>query len=83
MTTHPNRSKGHGESPTDIAVERARIAAGLTIPEAARLVYVSARAWENWETSKVLPSFRPIPPAAWELFLIKTGQMPPPKPIKK
>jgi DNA-binding transcriptional regulator YiaG len=83
MSTHPNRSAAHGKSPLNIAVERARKAAGLTIAEAARLIYVSTRAWENWETSKVLPSWRPMPPAAWELFLIKTGQMPPPEPIKK
>jgi DNA-binding transcriptional regulator YiaG len=81
VTTHPNRSKGHGESPTSEAVYLARFNVGLTIPEAARLVCVSARAWENWETKT--PSHRPMPPAAWELFLIKTGQMPPPEPIKK
>jgi DNA-binding transcriptional regulator YiaG len=81
MSNHPNRSKDHGESPGAITVTFARDRANLTIAEAACLVYVSARAWENWETTS--PSHRPMPPAAWELFLIKTGQMPPPKVIKK
>jgi DNA-binding transcriptional regulator YiaG len=83
MTTHPNRSKGHGQSPKWREVKEARVTAELTIESAARVVYVSARAWENWETDDVFKSHRPMPPAAWELFLIKTGQIPPPKPIKK
>jgi DNA-binding transcriptional regulator YiaG len=83
MTNHPNRNKDHGRSPTEVEVYYARKASGLSVPEAARLVYASARSWENWETSIALPSHRPMPPAAWELFLIKTGQRAPPKPIKK
>lgn len=83
MSTHPNRAGGNNDcrSPNNIMVELARKEAGLTIPEAARLVCVSARAWENWETATL--SHRPMPPAAWQLFLIKTGQAPPPVPILK
>jgi hypothetical protein len=84
MSTHWNRSgSGPCRNPRPAEVEKARLEAGLTIPEAAQLVCVGARAWENWEAPRDSPSNRPMPPAAWELFLIKTGQAPPPKPLNK
>ena len=44
---------------------------GYTQKEAAALVHVSLRAWQLWEASD-----RKMPPAAWELCVIKCGMHP-------
>lgn len=55
-------------TPAEIADKRQRT--GLTQPEAAELVYLSdGTRWSEYERG-----VRPIEPARWELFLIKTGQ---------
>lgn len=75
MSNHPNRrsmlarlrSPKPGETPLALQVRERREAAGLTQTEAAGLVYVGLRAWQKWEGEE-----RGMPPAAWELFCIKT-----------
>jgi len=54
-------------SPTPEEIKSARIAAGLTQPEAAALVYVDIRAWQYWESGQ-----RNMHPTKWELFNLKT-----------
>ena len=48
---------------------KARKNAGLTQTEAAALVWVSLRTWQNWEAGAF-----DIKHAAWELFLIKINK---------
>lgn len=75
MTNHPNRSRdAAGRSPTPDEIKEAREAAQMTQTEAARKIYSSLRAWQNWEGG-----LRQMPAAAFELFLIKTGQIKAPK----
>ena len=57
--------------PTPSAIRKARAASGLSQSESARLVGVSARAWQYWESGH-----RAMSAASFELFLIKTGQAP-------
>lgn len=58
-------------SPTREEVRAARAASGLTQAQAARLVWCSTRAWEQWEGGQ-----RPMPGACWELFRIKVAPSP-------
>jgi DNA (cytosine-5)-methyltransferase 1 len=51
-------------------VRAARAAAGHTQSEAAALIYRTRRAWQDWESGA-----RNVDPAAFELYLIKTGQL--------
>jgi DNA-binding transcriptional regulator YiaG len=55
--------------PTKAQVIEARKRSGLTVPEAAVVVYVSRRAWHLYESGTSRMSA-----AAFELFKIKTGQ---------
>lgn len=61
-------------------VRQARRAAGLTQAQAAQLVAVSheraERTWQNYEAAVGKAAHRDIPLAAWELFLLMTGQHP-------
>ena len=58
--------------PTPEAIVAARKAAGLTQAEAAAIVHrPSYRTWQDWERGRAK-----MPPDAWELFLLKTGQNP-------
>jgi len=73
MTNHPNRSRAapsaaRNPSPEEIRI--AREAAGLTQSQAANLVYVSLRNWQQWEATEGTNK-RPMHPAFWELFRIK------------
>jgi len=55
-------------SPAPDEIRAARIAAGLSQSQAAALVgSPSYQRWHEWETGK-----RNLPPAKWELFLIKS-----------
>ena len=56
-------------SPADIRA--AREAAGLSQTAAAKLIGRSLRAWQAVEAGD-----RALDPAAWELFLLRTGQHP-------
>jgi len=38
-----------------MTIRAARAAAGLTLPQAARLIGVSPRTWSHWEAGKRLP----------------------------
>ena len=49
-------------------IRKKREKSGLSISDAARIVYVSERNWRRWESGD-----RQMPAAAWELFTIKTG----------
>lgn len=74
MTSHPNRNKNApklGHVPTGEEITRAREKAGLTQPASAELVYTSLRTWQEWEQGRGR-----MHPAAFELFLLKTGQSP-------
>lgn len=55
--------------PSDIRA--ARLAAGLTQTEAGALCHRSLRAWQDAEAGS-----RNLDQAAWELFLLRTGQHP-------
>lgn len=75
VPNHPNRSKANrstAANPTPDEIRAAREALGLTQTEAARVVYASLKAWQNWEAPKGSPEHRPMHPAFWELFQIKT-----------
>ena len=63
MPNHPN------SNPTKEHVRAAREAAGLTQTAAARLIYSTMRAWQEWEAGN-----RRMHPGLWELFQIKTGE---------
>ena len=62
---------GQITQPTPADIKAARLAAGLTQPDAAALVHAAAKTWKNWESEG--GEARKIPLAAWELFLIKTN----------
>ena len=58
--------------PTIAAIIAARKAVKLTQAEAAAIVHrPSYRTWQDWERGRAK-----MPPDAWELFLLKTGQHP-------
>ena len=70
MPTHPNRSKlnpspARNPKPADILAAREK--AGLNQTEAAALLYSTQPAWQRWEAGE-----RPMHPAFWELFRLKT-----------
>lgn len=73
MANHPNRSAvaQDADRPTPDQVRAARKAAGLTQTEAGALCHRSLRAWMQAEAGE-----RNLDPAAWELFLLRTGQHP-------
>lgn len=75
VANHPNRSKSApslAANPSPEEIRAAREALGLTQTEAARVVYGTLRAWQNWEAPKGSPDHRPMHPGLWELFRIKT-----------
>jgi len=79
MGNHPNRSKsnpGAPRYPKPDEIREAREAAELTPDEAGEVVHSSAIFWQEWENGE-----RPMHPAFWELFRIKTGQDEEPDPI--
>lgn len=57
--------------PTPALIKSAREAARLSQSEAAALVHASRRTWQNWESPEGSGNYRPIDPAAWELFEVK------------
>lgn len=55
-------------SPSPEQVKDARVKAGLTQEQAGAVVGApSRRTWQDWEAGR-----RNMPPAKWELFLLKT-----------
>lgn len=73
MANHPNRSgtPQPGATPPPDAIRAARTAAGHTQSEAARLIYSTLRAWQDWEAGA-----RRMHPAMFELYLLRTQQHP-------
>ena len=70
--THNNRGKRRA-NPLPETVRAARIAAGLTLEQAGKVLHTSGRVFGQWETSADNVSARRMHPGLWELFLIKTG----------
>lgn len=58
-------------SPDPKQIKSARLALGYTQKEAAAQVHVSLRAWQMWEAGD-----RKMPPAVWELCVVKAGLHP-------
>jgi hypothetical protein len=72
---HKNRSKHDrpaGREPTGEELRTTRAAAGLTLEQAARLIYSTAAKFEMCED--VRPGGLRMRPADFELLCIKTGQ---------
>jgi DNA-binding transcriptional regulator YiaG len=72
MPNHPNRSRRQSAAanPSPAQIKSARLAAGLTQTQAARLVHGTCRMWQYWESGD-----RRMHPAIWELFRFKTQRM--------
>lgn len=64
-----------GLVPTPEQVRTAREAAGLTQEQATELLYITTRAWQNYEAQEGTQNHRPMPADRFELFLLKTGLM--------
>lgn len=54
--------------PPAALIKQERCARGLTQDKAATLVHVNLRSWQKWESGE-----RPMHPAFWELFLLKSA----------
>ena len=61
---------GDKKPPTAAAVRRARTDAGLTLAEAAALVYTTDRTWRYWESGN-----HDMPTGLWELFQLKVARL--------
>lgn len=66
--------EGKMSQPTPEKIYHARNSIGLTIDQAAKLVYSTKRAWEYWESGE-----RSMSHAIWELFLMKISNFVPRK----
>jgi len=74
MANHPNRSRAApsaARNPSPADIRAAREAAGLTQAQAAELVHTTPRNWQQWEQEEGT-NRRPMHPAFWELFRLKT-----------
>lgn len=56
---------------TPAEIKAARTAANLTQTQAGSAVGGTLRTWQDWESGR-----RAMPVAAWDLFLLHTGQHP-------
>lgn len=59
-------------TPTPEEVRNARIGAGLTQSQAAAIIGTCLNSWQRYEGRGGDRGNRTIPPAKWELFLMKT-----------
>ena len=57
------------DAPASTAIQSARLAAGLTQTDAARLIHITCRNWQKWESGE-----NKMHPAFFELFLIKSNR---------
>lgn len=66
---HPGRSPhdGRPKNPKPEHIIAKRIAHGLSEKQASDVIYSTEAAWKRWESGE-----RPLHPAMWELFLLKT-----------
>lgn len=73
MANHPNRTRRAINAPTYTPdqVVSARASACHTQAEAAATIYRTLRGWQDWEGGQ-----RSVDAAAFELYLIKSGQSP-------
>lgn len=62
------------DCPTPNEIRKARMDAGLSQTEAAKLLHKGLKTWQNWEAHPVTSSHRKMDPALWELFNIKIGK---------
>jgi putative transcriptional regulator len=72
MTNHPNRSRrkdAPGSTPSPDEIRAAREAAGLSRPDAARLIHATGRTWEKWELGA-----QRMHPGLWALFQLRIGK---------
>lgn len=53
----------HPDIPKPVTIRKVREAAGISQTEAASIVYVSLRTWQNWEAGK-----HNINPMLWDCF---------------
>ena len=67
------QSMAHPQSPKPWDVRTARHKTGLTMEEAAHLVFVGRTTWLAWERNPDHPDHLPMPPAHAELFALKVG----------
>ena len=51
-------------------IRAARVAAGHSQEQAARIVYCGLRSWKRWELGEGI-----MPPASWALYRLRTGQI--------
>lgn len=58
-------------APTPAQIRAAREKAGLSVAEAAALIFCSARTWHQWETPVGSPGHRRMNPAFFEYFKLK------------
>ncbi len=56
------------KAPTPTEIKNARLDFGLTQTVACKLVYCQVRQWQKYEAGDIV-----VPPAVWELFLIKAS----------
>lgn len=62
-----------GLNPASADIRAARMAAGLTQTQAAKIIHCGLRTWQQWEAGD-----RQMHPAFWELFITKTSGLTPP-----
>lgn len=68
-TNHPNRGAATvASSPTPDAIRDLRMAAGLSVAQAAMLVLATKRGWEGWEADEDTDGHRRMPAGLWLLF---------------
>lgn len=65
-------------NPTPQEIAAARTHAGQTTTEAAAEVHAAVRTWQQWESGD-----RKMPRAAWDLYMLSTGQHPEKKLVKR
>ena len=75
MSNHPNRGGNRlGRNPSPHEIRAMRDQHGLTVEQAAALVYANPRTWAQYELDKDNPEHKRMHPAAWELFQHKLGE---------
>ncbi|MGR9108715.1 MAG: hypothetical protein ACU843_17490 [Gammaproteobacteria bacterium] len=62
------------DQPTPEEIKQARLNAGLSAREAAKIVDVTQLTWQRWEGQSSRTTAIPAP--HWELFLLRTDQHP-------
>jgi DNA-binding transcriptional regulator YiaG len=69
MTAHPNRSRRApcpARNPHPYEIRAARRQAGLTAAQAAAMIFVATRTWQQWESGD-----RRMHPAFWLCFQLQ------------